>query len=162
MAAANSTQHPKQEQEPLQALWLKECDDSEKLQSMPCDTFCNAVKFCFKLRKWNPLRFCENTGFKESFYTRIKENLYDEKYQPTLSSVMAICVALHLPSQFSFKLVKLSGNALRASKLHNCYRFILNHYELFQNVDEVNVFLIAKGFKPICDKDIYENKNFTS
>ncbi len=156
MQTLSSTISSNKEQEPLQSLWSKECADSEKLQSMPCDTFCNAAKFCFKLRKWNPLRFCENTGFKESFYTRIKENLYDERYQPSLSSVMAICVALHIPSQFSFKLIKLSGNSLRPSKLHNCYRFILNHYELFQNVDAVNIFLKANGFKSICDKDIYE------
>ena len=61
MQQKETTHKPDQEQA-LQDLWLKECAEAEELQKIRGTDAFDAFMICFKLRKWNAVRFCEITG----------------------------------------------------------------------------------------------------
>ena len=74
MQTLNSTISSNKEQEPLQALWLKECAEAEELQKIRGTDAFDAFMICFKLRKWNAVRFCEITGLSQTIFSKIKKN----------------------------------------------------------------------------------------
>ena len=159
MQTLNSTISSNKEQEPLQALWLKECAEAEELQKIRCTDAFDAFTICFKLRKWNAVRFCEITGLSQTIFSKIKNKSYKEGTFPSLQSVVAICVGLQIPLSYSIEILNHCGYSITNSKRDRCYKFILTHYEQF-DIDEANEFLIKNGFDAISDRDIYKNRNF--
>jgi len=155
MTITNSTHKPDQEQA-LQDLWLKECDEFEQLKNIQAGSLSDAFALCFKLRKWNSERFMKATGLGDAFFSRIGTGKYDDKMRPSLASVVAICIGLHIPFKFSNILIMRCGHSLTDSKQDCCYAFILSHYEMFKTVEDANQFLVDKGFSPIINKDNQE------
>ena len=156
MAVTNSTQHPKQEQDLLLDLWLKECAEFEELQKIKSTDAFNGFMICFKLRKWNASRFCDKTGLSGTMFSKIKKKSYGVGKFPSLQSVVAICVALQIPFDISMALLNHCGYSLSNTQRDRCYHFILTHYESF-DIDRTNIFLMEQGFEPISDKDIHKN-----
>ena len=158
MQQKETTHKPDQEQA-LQDLWLKECAEAEELQKIRGTDAFNAFMICFKLRKWNAVRFGEITGLSQTIFSKIKNKSYKDDAFPSLQSVVAICVGLQIPLDFSIEILNHCGYSLTNSKRDRCYKFILTHYERF-DIDEANAFLIKKGFEAISDRYIYKNKIF--
>lgn len=159
MQQQNLTCKSIQEQVLPEDLWLKECAEFEELQKIKSVDAFDGFMICFKLRKWNALRFCDKTGLSRTMFSRIKKKTYKEEQYPSLQSVVAICVALQIPFEFSMVLLNHCGYSLTGSKRDCCYKFILTHYEMF-DIDKANEFLVKEKFDPISDKDIHENKFF--
>lgn len=158
MQQKETTHKPDQEQA-LQDLWLRECAETEELQKISGADAFDAFTICFKLRKWNAVRFCEITGLSQTIFSKIKNKSYKDDAFPSLQSVVAICVGLQTPLDFSIEILNHCGYSLTNSKRDRCYKFILTHYERF-DIDKANEFLIKNGFDAISDRDIYKNKNF--
>jgi len=74
-------------------------------------------------------------------------------YNPSLESVVALCIAMRLPPQFSRHLIEVSGNTFRYSnQAHFIYEsFILGFYN--QSIHECNELLRAQGFKKLTGKE---------
>ena len=153
------TTHKLDQEQALQDLWLKECIEFEELQKIKSVDVFEGFMICFKLRKWNATRFCENTGLSQTIFSKINKKTYKNGQFPSLQSVIAICVALQISLDFSIFLLNHCGYSLTGSKRDRCYKYILTRYEQF-DIDKANRFLIENGFEPISDKDIHENKFF--
>ncbi len=71
----------------------------------------------------------------------------DPTYPKSIESVIAVCIAMHLPPEYSKKLIEKAGFALRMTDndAHILYGFFLNHYYMY-TVDECNEILKSKGF----------------
>ena len=161
MQQKNLTHKTSPEQSDTQALWLKECAEFKELQKIKSVDVFEAFTICFKLRKWNSSRFCENTGLSQTIFSKIKNKSYKEGEYPSLQSIIAICLGLQIPLDYSIEILNHCGYALTNTKKDRCYKYILTHYEAF-NIDQANEFLIKENFQPISDKDIYKNKIFAS
>lgn len=159
MQQQNLTCKSIQEQVLPEDLWLKECAEFEELQKIKSVDAFDGFMICFKLRKWNATRFCENTGLSQTIFSKIKNKSYKDGEFPSLQSIIAICVGLNIPVDYSVELLNLCGYSLTASKRDRCYKYILTHYEMF-DIDKANEFLVKEKFDPISDKDIHENKFF--
>ena len=155
----NLTYKSTQEQILPEDLWLRECAEFNELQKIKIVDAFDAFMICFKLRKWNALRFGNETGLSRTIFSKIKKKSYGEGKFPSLQSVVAICVALQMPFEFSVELLNHCGYSLSDIKRDRCYNFILAHYERF-DIDSANEFLVKQGLEPVSDKDIHKNKNF--
>lgn len=113
---------------------------------------CFIQKF-IKMRKMNAQKFCNRTGLSPQIFTRLK----DDKYLPSLSSIVAICVALDISYESAERLIRIAGYAFTNSIEHSCYKIILMH-SMQISVDDANEFLVAQGLKPISDRDLYSKK----
>ncbi len=71
----------------------------------------------------------------------------DSTYPKSIESVVAVCIAMHLPPECSKKLMEQSGFTLRLAdnEAHFLFNFFLTHYYM-HTVDECNEILTAKGF----------------
>lgn len=74
-------------------------------------------------------------------------------YNPPIESVVALCVAMKLPPQFSRHLIEVSGNAFRYSnQAHFMYEsFITGFYN--QSIHYCNELLREQGFKELTGKE---------
>lgn len=74
-------------------------------------------------------------------------------YNPPIESVVALCIAMQLPPQFSRHLIEVSGNTFRYSnQAHFIYEsFILGFYN--QSIQDCNELLKAQGFKELTGKE---------
>lgn len=101
-----------------------------------------------EVMKWRDVRNQEladasNLGLKAI------SNLRNDKTEPKLESVIAICVGMKLPPIVSKKLVELSGNMLRAgNQKDTLYEFILSGTASL-DVNMCNALLINYGFKEL-------------
>lgn len=156
----NLTHEINHEQGNRHALWLKECAEFEELQKIKSADALECFMICFNLRKWNTLQFCDKTGLSQTIFSKIKNRAYKEGKFPSLQSIVAICVGLQIPLDYSVELINHCGYALTSTKRDRCYKYILTHYDSF-DIDKANEFLMKENFEPISDKDIYK-KNFAS
>lgn len=101
-----------------------------------------------EVMKWRDVRNQEladetNLGLKAI------SNLRNDKTEPKLESVIAICVGMKLPPIVSKKLVELSGNMLRTGNPKDTlYEFILCGTASL-DVDMCNTLLVSKGYKEL-------------
>ena len=96
------------------------------------------------------------TGLGDAFFSRIGTGKYDDNMRPSLASIVAICIGLHIPFKFSNILITRCGHSLTDSKQDCCYAFILSHYEMFKTVEDANQFLEDNGFSPLINKKDHE------
>jgi len=76
----------------------------------------------------------------------------DEKYQPKLKTVVAVCIGLQLNPVLSYDLVNKSGNKFMVTEEHIIYRTLLNTY--YQNsIYECNEVLLANNCKPLTKEE---------
>ena len=101
-----------------------------------------------EVMKWRDVR---NQELADESYLGLKaiSNLRNNKTEPKLESVIAICVGMKLPPIVSKKLVELSGNMLRAgNKKDTLYEFILSGAASL-NINMCNTLLVNNGFKEL-------------
>lgn len=101
-----------------------------------------------EVMKWRDVRNQELADVS-SLGIKAISNLRNDKTEPKLESVIAICIGLKLPPIVGKKLVELSGNMLRAgNERDTLYEFILCATASF-DVNMCNKLLVDKGFKEL-------------
>jgi protease-4 len=76
----------------------------------------------------------------------------DERYQPKLGTIVAVCIGLQLNPVFSADMIRKSGNTFRATEEHIIYQMLLNSY--YQNsIYECNEILQANNCKPLTKEE---------
>ncbi|WP_342976532.1 hypothetical protein [Streptococcus constellatus] len=125
-------------------------DIREVLMHLPPD-FGGALKY---LRKWR--KFSNETLAQESLLSTKYVSLLQNNHvkDPTVKTIVALCVALSLPHQIAFKLMDLSGNTLRT--LSNDEEML---YEAFMmgtgsfTVEHCNMILAESNFSLLTTKE---------
>lgn len=118
-------------------------------------TICNGLPYKFRER----LRYLrESMGYtreqlEENSYISvqtIKQIEINSERGYSIETILALCIGMNLPPEFSFDLIRIGGfNIETNSCINNCmYCFILrNMYNL--NIDDVNQFLEINGVPPL-------------
>lgn len=76
----------------------------------------------------------------------------DERYQPKLGTIVAVCIGLQLSPVLSADMIRKSGNTFRATEEHIIYQMLLNSY--YQNsIYECNEILQANNCKPLTKEE---------
>lgn len=76
----------------------------------------------------------------------------DERYQPKLGTIVAVCIGLQLSPILSADMIRKSGNTFRATEEHIIYQMLLNSY--YQNsIYECNEILQANNCKPLTKEE---------
>jgi len=76
----------------------------------------------------------------------------DERYQPKLATIVAVCIGLQLSPILSADMIRKSGNTFRATEEHIIYQMLLNAY--YQNsIYECNEILLANNCKPLTKEE---------
>jgi transcriptional regulator with XRE-family HTH domain len=144
-------------------IWLESMDD---LMSNP-DIFsnyytkiydiCNDLPYSFRNRL-RYLRKCrgytrEKLEEKSNVSVQtIKQIENDAKRGYSVKTIVALCIGMNLPPEFSFELIKKGGfNIETNSGIYNfVYCYILrNMYSL--SINDVNDFLLSIGIEPLTD-----------
>lgn len=68
----------------------------------------------------------------------------DDTQNPSLETMIQLCIGMRLPSMISFALIEKSGNSFMKNGLHFTYQFLLTAYES-QSLEACNSFLIGQG-----------------
>lgn len=96
-------------------------------------------------KQYNKLVFAEKTGLSIRTYNRIMKN---DLSNPTLQTVMAICIGLQLRPELSERLLEKAGFRLNTSFLHLAYRKLLTTY-IGHSIEACNELLVALGLPPL-------------
>lgn len=76
----------------------------------------------------------------------------DERYQPKLGTIVAVCIGLQLSPVLSADMIRKSGNTFRATEEHIIYQMLLNsHYQ--NSIYECNEILQANNCKPLTKEE---------
>lgn len=76
----------------------------------------------------------------------------DERYQPKLATIVAVCIGLQLSPILSADMIRKSGNTFRATEEHIIYQMLLNsHYQ--NSIYECNEILLANNCKPLTKEE---------
>ena len=76
----------------------------------------------------------------------------DERYQPKLGTIVAVCIGLQLSPVLSADMIRKSGNIFRATEEHIIYQMLLNsHYQ--NSIYECNEILQANNCKPLTKEE---------
>jgi len=111
-------------------------------------TFGKALIYFMDKKNCSVEKMIELTGISESTIKRYRA----DASKPTLSNVVAICVALRLEYYYSNGLINLAGYYLNRTLLHRAYAFILNTMSTFGSVDACNMFLRNNKLRPLTIK----------
>ena len=113
------------------------------IQGMP-NTFGEALKY---LMKWADGITVEALGEAARLDAKTIQRMRNDSNYPTnIESVVAVCIAMHLPPELSEALLELTEFKLvwMQKKSHMLYRFFLHHmYE--SSVEECNKYLLAEN-----------------
>lgn len=154
MQPKETTYKPDQEQDSLQDLWLKECDDFKEFSCIQKLDFKDELRTIIQSKKWNSSRFQEKTELSPTIFTKINSDKY-YRYKPSLESMIAICIGLKTSYLCSMQLLNAGNYFLdNSDPCHQIYMFILRNNHLF-DIDGANRFLIQNRFEPISGKDMY-------
>ena len=133
MQQKNLTHKTSPEQSDTQALWLKECAEFKELQKIKSVDVFEAFTICFKLRKWNSSRFCENTGLSQTIFSKIKNKSYKEGEYPSLQSIIAICLGLQIPLDYSIEILNVDKKIDKLDEKRPLLQIHLNSLRSFQH-----------------------------
>jgi hypothetical protein len=76
----------------------------------------------------------------------------DERYQPKLGTIVAVCIGLQLSPVLSADMIRKSGNIFRATEEHIIYQMLLNsHYQ--NSIYECNEILQANNCRPLTKEE---------
>lgn len=90
-------------------------------------------------------QLAESTGLSDE---TIKNMRNDPDRHFAIESIVAVCIALHLPPETSARLIDSSPAKFMNSVEMSAYRYVLN-FCYTQEVKTVNRFLVEAGFKPL-------------
>lgn len=112
------------------------------ISDMP-PTFGGALVYLMKWNNTTVEKLAENALVDAKTIQRMRN---DPAYPKNIDSVIAVCVAMHLPPEISEALIDRSGFSLRLAQneSHLMYNFFINHYYP-HTVYECNELLTAKG-----------------
>jgi hypothetical protein len=114
--------------------------EAEVLNDMP-NSFPKALCYVMRLSGFTKEALAYESKVSESTIGRYrtgKVKHYSEK------NVVALCVAMHLPSWLSFKLIGKAGFSLDATREQQAYLMVLSCMYM-RSVDEVNDYLRERG-----------------
>lgn len=86
-------------------------------------------------------RFCSDTLQPRQYYEKIMKGTAG---QPDNSTLMSLCVGMHLSPKAAVSLFRAAGRALSGSREDMAYRYILRHLRE-RYIEDVNVFLDELG-----------------
>ena len=120
-------------------------DDIEvALKEIP-DDFGDALGYLIKWREITNEKLSETSGLTVETISRMKNN----KINPKVKSVVAICVGLKLPPLLSYKLIDIAGFSLRYSKPEEMmYQIILTGCSSM-SIYDCNGLLESKNLEPL-------------
>lgn len=116
--------------------------------SSTTQNFAQAAYGHIKRKGYNKSVFTEKTLLSGKTFDRIKKN---ELNNPTLETVMAICIGLELSPSYSEELLRLAGFTLSNSPQQLAYKKLLHSYR-GHSIYECNEVLEALGLSPLCAK----------
>lgn len=116
--------------------------------SRTSQTFSQAAYGHIQRKGYNKIIFADKTLLSEKTFDRIKNNQLNN---PTLETVMAICIGLELSPPYSEELLKAAGFTLNNSPQQLAYKKLLHSYR-GHSLYECNEVLGALGLSPICGK----------
>jgi len=110
-------------------------------------TFHETMKNIFEYRNWNSTKFENKTGLAKINYTRaMKEN-----HNPTIRTIITICVALDINMMMTNYLLELKGFKLTMNdKVHRAYAYLIENFK-GSDIEDCNIILAKMGV---------EEKNF--
>lgn len=106
-----------------------------------------------KRMSFSKAMFEEKTLLSARTFDRIKSN---ELENPTIETVMAICIGLELGIEQGGPLLEIAGYKLGQSHLHRAYRKILSSFK-GRSIYECDEFLEELGLQPICKRALKQN-----
>lgn len=113
----------------------------------PPNNFCKALVHFMEVRGITVEQLADETGLSEKTIQRMRN---DPDRTPSLESVVAVCVGLHLDAYDSDMLLHLAGYQLTNRKTDRIYRLFLN-FAFKESVKDCNNMLIRLGMKPLTD-----------
>jgi len=116
--------------------------------SRTTQTFSQAVYGHIKRKGYNKVVFIEKTLLSGKTYDRIKNN---ELNNPTLETVVAICIGLELSPTYSEEILRLAGYTLNNTPQQLAYKKLIHSYR-GHSIYECNEVLEALGLSPLCAK----------
>ena len=108
-------------------------------------TFQEMLNKLMEMRKFSKGRLAEETGLSVDTIQRMKNE--PERTQ-NIRSVVAICIAMHLPESISSQLIELSSAKFQRSEEMYAYKYVVK-YCYQSKVSAVNRFLVEAGFEPL-------------
>jgi len=115
-------------------------------QELP-NNFCKALVHFMSICGVTIEQLAEETGLSEKTIQRMRN---DPDRTPSLESVVAVCVGLHLNAYDSDMLLHLAGYQLTNRKIDRIYRLFLN-FAYKDSVADCNDMLIRLGMDPLTD-----------
>lgn len=113
----------------------------------PPINFCKALVHFMTVCGVTIAQLAEETGLSEKTIQRMRN---DPDRTPSLESVVAVCVGLHLDAYDSDMLLHLAGYQLTNRKTDRVYRLFLN-FAFKESVKDCNDLLIRLGMEPLTD-----------
>lgn len=130
--------------EQLRKIGVEAKETAEILRNLPT-TFSGTLKAHMKRLDFTEELLEEKSLINERTIRRMRKN---EKYQAKIPTIVAICVGMQLCPDFSFDLMRKSGNGFRTTEEHLIYKMILNSY--YRNsIYECNEILEVNNCKPL-------------
>jgi transcriptional regulator with XRE-family HTH domain len=117
-------------------------------------TFSQLVTELMERKGWDAHKFAEHTRLDPNNYYRI---LRGETENPSIETVLNICIGLDAPPQIREELIVLAGRSWQKTQLHCAYQFILKKGNVCTVTDFNNAFAlleIESGGKPPLKDDI--------
>ncbi|ELX9346946.1 helix-turn-helix transcriptional regulator [Listeria monocytogenes] len=87
----------------------------------------------------------DKSGIGYEHISRIRTKEYDN---PSIKTVIALCIGMNLSPSLSKKFLNLAGYTLKQTKEHIFYGILLDGCSSF-SIYDCNALLIENGFKPL-------------
>ena len=108
--------------------------------------FAETLDELIKYRKTTNEKLAEACLISSKTVQRMRNN---EDYEPSLETIMALCIGLQLPPVLSDDFIRKSGCSLKnTTELHMTYRFLLNSCYT-KSIHDCNEILIKQNFNPL-------------
>lgn len=104
-----------------------------------------------KVIAWSDMTEEDIAGYCETDVRTIQRLRNDDDQNPTIETIIQLCLAMQLPPQISRVLVSKGGYQLRANNKDFMYGLLLDGCYLY-SLEECNQMLIDQGIKPLGSK----------
>jgi transcriptional regulator with XRE-family HTH domain len=90
---------------------------------------------------WDSRKFAKHTRLEPNNYYRITRG---ETENPSLETVLNICIGLGVPSKIRDELINLAGRSWQNTQLHCAYRYILDNGDIKTVTDFNDAFALLE------------------
>ena len=125
-------------------MYKAEFEDEYKLITATSATFSQKVTELMTLKGWDANKFAQHTRLEPNNYYRITQGLTEN---PSLETVLNICIGLRLSSKLRDELITLAGRSWQNTRLHTAYRFILDGDKV-ESVSDFNIMFDMLNIDP--------------